>query len=72
MRFERPLSGITDSRGVGRIELGRNQPDLLYGEGRVANVQLAPPLINEEWRPLWAPYSFRYERGVNLQSGTAG
>ena len=35
------------------------------------NVQYEPPLPNEEWVPLWVPFSFGNEQGLNLYSRAA-
>jgi hypothetical protein len=39
--------------------------------GSVGTVQILPPLPNEEWGPLWDPFSFGNEQVLNLVSREA-
>jgi len=37
----------------------------------VGTEQITPPLPNEEWVPLWGPFSFGNGQGLNLDSRAA-
>ena len=52
-----------------------NQYELSYVSrillGTVGTAQIPPPLPNEEWVPLWGPFSFGNGQGLNLHSRIA-